>query len=180
MNDRKKIEQEVVDTLEYAQAIIDTVRDPLVVLDGDLQVVSASKAFYSTFKVDEQETKKHLIYDLGNGQWNIPKLRELLEGIIPNNAFFDGYKVEHDFQNIGKRIMILNARRIPRPPAKPKIILLAIEDVTSSKLVQDLHDKIKQLEIFTKAATYRELKMVELKEKVKACEAEVIRLRKHL
>jgi PAS domain-containing protein len=180
MDDRKKIEQEVIDSLEYAQSIIDTVRDPLIVLDGDLRVISASKSFYKVFKVTAQDTEKQLIYSLGNGQWDIPKLRELLEKIIPNNASFDDYLVEHDFQNIGRRVMMLNARRIPRPPEKMRIILLAIENVTASKLVEQLHNKIKKLAIFTEESTGRELKVAELKENLKNLESEIMIIRSQL
>jgi len=179
-NEEKKMFKDYQDALEYAQDIIDTVRNSLVVLDGDLKIVSASKSFYKTFKVDVQNTEKQLIYSLGNGQWNIPKLKELLETIIPYNASFDDFQVEHDFQNIGRRIMMLNARRIPRPPEKPRIILLAIEDITGSKMVEVLHDKIRQLEIFTKAATGRELRILDLKKKVQELEAEVKKVREHL
>ena len=177
---RQAIEQNVVDALEYAQSIIDTVRDPLIVLDGDLRVMSASRSFYKVFKVTAQETERRLIYTLGNGQWDIPKLRELLEKIIPNNASFDDYLVEHDFQDIGKRVMMLNARRIPRPPEKPRIILLAIENVTASKLVEQLHDKIKKLATFTEESTGRELKEVELKNNLKDLESEIMLIRSHL
>jgi two-component system, cell cycle sensor histidine kinase PleC len=118
---------------EYAESIIDTVREPLIVLDEDLRVVTVSRSFYEVFKVKPEETVGRLIYDLGNKQWNIPRLKELLETILPQKATFDDYEVEHDFLNIGKRTMLLNARRIPSPPEKPKVILLAIEDITERK-----------------------------------------------
>ena len=108
-------------------------REPLIVLDQDLRVVSASRSFYEVFKVKPEETVGQLIYDLGNKQWDIPKLRELLETILPQKATFDDYEVEHDFPGIGRRTMLLNARRIPSPPEKPKVILLAIEDITKRK-----------------------------------------------
>jgi two-component system cell cycle sensor histidine kinase PleC len=122
---------------EYAESIIDTVREPLIVLDRDLRVVSASRSFYEVFKVKLEETVGQLIYDLGNKQWDIPRLRELLEDILPGKTSFDDYEVEHDFLSIGKRIMLLNARRIPRPPEKPKVILLAIEDITVRKSLEE-------------------------------------------
>ena len=96
-------------------------------------MVSASRSFYEVFKVKPEETVGQLIYDLGNKQWDIPKLRELLETILPQKATFDDYEVEHDFAAIGRRTMLLNARRIPRPPEKPKVILLAIEDITDAQ-----------------------------------------------
>jgi two-component system CheB/CheR fusion protein len=122
---------------EYAESIINTIREPLIVLGQDLRVVSASRSFYEVFKVNPEETVGQLIYDLGNKQWDIPKLRELLEDILPNKTTFDDYEVEHDFLGIGRRIMLLNARRIPSPPEKPKIILLAIEDITKRKSMEE-------------------------------------------
>ena len=127
---------------EYAESIINTVREPLIVLDQDLRVVSASRSFYEVFKVNPEETVGQLIYDLGNKQWNIPKLRELLETILPQKATFDNYEVEHDFDIIGKRIMLLNARRIPMPPERPKVILLAIEDITERKRLGKDHKEL--------------------------------------
>ena len=115
---------------EYARDIIATIREPLIVLDIDLKIVLANKSFYQTFKVNPEETIGQFIYDLGNGQWNIPKLRQLLEDILPKNNTFENFEVRHNFETIGQKIMLLNARRIPQPPAKPKIILLAIEDIT--------------------------------------------------
>ena len=89
---------------EYAESIINTVREPLIALDQDLRVVSVSRSFYEFFKVKPEETVGQLIYDLGNKQWDIPKLRELLETILPQKATFDNYEVEHDFATIGRRI----------------------------------------------------------------------------
>jgi two-component system CheB/CheR fusion protein len=127
---------------EYSESIINTVREPLIVLNQDLRVVSASRSFYEVFKVNPEETVGQLIYDLGNKQWNIPRLRELLETILPQKATFDDFEVEHDFTTIGKRVMLLNARRIPRPPEKPRVILLAIEDITRRKRRDDAHHRL--------------------------------------
>ncbi|MEI7527508.1 MAG: ATP-binding protein [Elusimicrobiota bacterium] len=120
-------------SLEYAESIINTVREPLIVLDQDLRVVSASRSFYEFFRVKPEETVGQLIYDLGNKQWDILKLRELLETILPKKAAFDNYEVEHDFADIGRRIMLLNARQVRRVLGKERIILLAIEDVTGRR-----------------------------------------------
>lgn len=125
-------------TQEFSESIINTVREPLIVLDHDLRVVTASRSFYKFFKVVPEETVEQLIYDLGNKQWDIPKLRELLETILPEKTTFDDYEVEHDFATIGKRIMLLNARQIQRVPGKERIILLAIEDITERKQLEDL------------------------------------------
>jgi two-component system CheB/CheR fusion protein len=116
--------------MNYAQGIVDTVREPLLVLDGDLKMQSANHSFYQTFKTTPPETEGRLIYDLGNGQWDIPRLRELLEEIIPQNAVFDNFEMEHDFPVIGVRTMMLNARRLEARPGHPALILLAMEDVT--------------------------------------------------
>ena len=121
---------------EFAESIINTVREPLISLDQDLRVVTASRSFYEVFKVKPEETVGQLIYDLGNKQWDIPKLRELLETILPQKATFDNYEVEHDFATIGRRIMLLNARQIQRVSGKERIILLAIEDITERKEIE--------------------------------------------
>ena len=104
-------------------------REPLVVLDERLKVVSANRSFYKTFKISPEETENILIYNLGNGQWNIPKLRELLEEIIPRNNSFDDFEVTHNFPVIGQKTMLLNARMIEQADQR-KLILLAIEDIT--------------------------------------------------
>jgi PAS domain S-box-containing protein len=122
---------------EYSESIVNTVREPLIVLDKDLRVVTASRSFYEVFNVKAKDTVGQLIYDLGNKQWNIPGLRKLLETILPQQATFDDYEVEHDFPGIGKRTMLLNARRIPNPPEKLKVILLAIEDITKRKTMEE-------------------------------------------
>ncbi|WDP85098.1 MAG: sigma 54-interacting transcriptional regulator [Desulfobacter sp.] len=110
--------------------ILGSVREPLVLLDPDLKVVSANQSFYQSFCVTPSETEGVLIYDLGNGQWNIPKLRELLEDILPQNSVFNDFEVFHDFETIGSKIMHLNARRIHGQTDPGDLILLAIEDVT--------------------------------------------------
>jgi PAS domain S-box-containing protein len=132
--------EEKIETIsqEYADSIIDTVREPLIVLDQYLKVVTANQSFYTVFKVNSEETIGQLIYDLGNKQWDIPKLRELLEIILPEKTTFDDYEVEHDFTDIGRRIMLLNARQIERGTGKKRIILLAIEDITERKRLEDL------------------------------------------
>jgi len=135
---RKELEQEVEDALEYANGIINTVRDPLIVLDVDLKVVSASPSFYQIFKVKAEDTVKQHIYELGNHQWDIPKLRELLENILPHVTSFDNFEVEHNFPHIGMRTMLLNARKINSKDDRQKqLILLAIEDITKRKEAEE-------------------------------------------
>ena len=135
---------------EYAESIINTIREPLLALDQDLRVVSVSRSFYEFFKVKPEETIGQLIYDLGNKQWNIPKLRELLETILPQKATFDNYEVVHDFATIGRRTMLLNARQIQRVLGKERIILLAIEDITQRREIElGLEKAHKELEELT-------------------------------
>ena len=123
---------------EFTENIIDTVREPLLAIDKDLRVIKASRSFYKFFKVTADETIGKLIYELGNHQWDIPKLKELLEQIIPEKNSFDNYEVEHNFSTIGKRVMQLNARQVKRAFGKEKIILLAIEDITERKGKEDI------------------------------------------
>ena len=128
-------------SVDYAESIINTVREPLIVLDKDLRVVTVSHSFYKFFKVKPEDTVGQLIYDLGNKQWDIPKLRELLETILPQKTTFEGYEVEHDFATIGRRTMLLNARQIEQASKKERIILLAIEDITERKVIEIGLDK---------------------------------------
>ena len=119
--------------IEIFTDILGSVREPLVILDADLKIVKANQAFYMTFCAKQEETEGILIYDLGNGQWNIPRLRELLESILPENTVFNDFEVEHSFDVIGPKIMHLNARRIYNDFKKVELILLAIEDVTEKE-----------------------------------------------
>lgn len=124
------------------EGIVETIREPLLVLDRDLRVVTASRSFYEFFKVKPEETVGQLIYDLGDKQWDISKLRELLEKILPQQIAFNNYEVEHDFVTIGRRTLLLNARQIEREVGKERIILLAIEDITERKKYEE---KIQQM-----------------------------------
>lgn len=119
------------------ESIIAILREPFLVIDRDLRIVSANKSFYTTFKVTEKETVGTLLPDLGNRQWNIPKLLHLLKQILPQRTVVEDFEVEHIFPKIGHRTMLLNARRIPPPPAKPRTILLAIEDVTEKRKIRE-------------------------------------------
>lgn len=128
--------------LAYAESIINTIRDPLLALDQHLRVVTASRAFYNVFKVNPEETLGQFIYDLGNKQWDIPRLRDLLETILPQKASFDNYEIEHVFSSIGKRTMLLNARQIDEALGNESIILLAIEDITERKEAEEIISKL--------------------------------------
>jgi diguanylate cyclase (GGDEF)-like protein/PAS domain S-box-containing protein len=137
ITERKQLETEIQDAREYAENIVETVREPLVVLDSDLKILTANHRFYDTFKVTPEETIGNFIYDLGNRQWDIPKLRVLFEAILPHDTVFNGYEVEHDFLDIGHKIILLNARQIFRKNIGSHIILLAMEDITERKQVEE-------------------------------------------
>lgn len=115
------------EVLEFTAKIAETVREPFLVLDPDHRVVFANPSFYACFKVDEAATEGRLIYELGNNGWDIPELRRLLHDVLPNDERFVDYRVEHRFETIGERVMILNGRRLDHA----QLILLAIEDVTA-------------------------------------------------
>jgi two-component system CheB/CheR fusion protein len=125
----KKMERSLQDARQYADSIIASIHEPLVILDADLRVMSANHSFYTVFGVIPAETEGKLIYTIGNRQWDIPDLRRLLEEILPDQKEFEGFRVEHDFPGIGHRVMRLNARRIGSDVGEDRI-LLAIEDVT--------------------------------------------------
>jgi len=131
--ERKRAEEALQEAREYAEGIVETVHEPLVVLDADLRIISANRCFYQTFKVTPEEVQGQSVYELGNRQWDIPKLRELLKEILPNNTAFDDFMIDHEFATIGRRVMLLNARRIYRDGNKTQMILLAIEDITERK-----------------------------------------------
>jgi len=152
-NKNKMKEIEIQDALEYAKSIINTVRQPIIILYEDLSVALANSSFYQTYKVKPEETEKQHIYDLGNHQWDIPKLRELLENILPKTTSFDNFEVEHAFPNIGKRTMLLNACRIYLEANRTKLIILTIEDITERKKIDELYEKIKKLEARLKKNT---------------------------
>ncbi len=133
----KTLETEIQDAREYAENIVETVHKPLVVLNSDLKILTANQSFYETFKVTPEETIGYFIYDLGNGQWDIPKLRVLFEDILPNDTVFNGYEVDHKFPRIGRKIILLNARQIFRKKIGSHIILLAMEDNTARTLAEE-------------------------------------------
>ena len=121
---------------EYAEGIISTVREPLIVLDQDLHVVTASRPFYDVFMLKPEETMGQLIYDLDHKQWDIPKLRELLETLLPRTAAVDNYTVVHTFAASGRHTMLLNARQFQGGSGQRRSIVLAIEDITERKEIE--------------------------------------------
>ena len=129
----KRRAQHLLEQIEaYAQDVVDTVREPLLILDSSLRVHSANGAFYQTFHVSAEETENQLIYELGNGQWDIPDLRTLLEDIVPTSSVFNDFELEHDFPVIGRRVMLLNARKL-RQGSHAELLVLAMEDVTERR-----------------------------------------------
>jgi nitrogen-specific signal transduction histidine kinase len=141
----------------YIRTVVDVVHEPVLILDKNFSVMAANESFYRTFQVEPKDTEKRIVYELGNGQWNIPALRKLLEDILPKNSFFKGFEVTHDFPSIGRKAMILNARQIhvEDDTAFPPIILLAIEDVTEMMSVAESlanHTKLMEVELAIRAS----------------------------
>jgi chemotaxis protein methyltransferase CheR len=132
----------VTDAWAFAQGIVDTVREPLLVLDKDLRVIDASRSFYSAFKVNPEDTKGRLLYTLGDGQWDIPKLRVLLEKIIPERGVMEGYEVEHEFPGLGSRTICLNARQVFYEGGAGTTILLGMEDITERRILEREKDEL--------------------------------------
>ncbi|HUQ85330.1 MAG TPA: ATP-binding protein [Candidatus Limnocylindrales bacterium] len=126
--------------LDYSEAIVDTVRLPLVVLNKKLEVLTANRSFYETFKLSPKETENKLIYNLNNNAWDIPKLKILLEKILPKNTNFENYEVEIDFPLIGRKVILLNARKTYRQVNQTEAILLACEDITNRKQLDNQKD----------------------------------------
>ena len=133
--ERRRGEELVESARSFAESIVGTIREPLLVLEADLRVKSANRSFYEAFRVDPVATEGRLIYELGDGQWDIPGLRTLLEEIVPLNSAFENFEVDHDFESIGPRTMLLNARRFPAE-GEWELILLAIADVTERKRLE--------------------------------------------
>jgi two-component system CheB/CheR fusion protein len=128
--------EEAKEARDKAQAILTTVREPLVILDAELRVVTANRSFYETFRVRREETERQSLFDLENGQWEIPQLRVLLQEVLPRDSAFEDLEVEHDFPALGRRTMRLNARRVLSATGQPALVLLAIEDVTEVKSIE--------------------------------------------
>lgn len=135
----------------YIKTVVDIVREPILILDKQLRVMAANESFYKTFQVEEKATEGTLVYELGNGQWNIPALRKLLEDILPKNTFMAGFEVSHDFPVIGRKDMLLNARQIHFDGATaseffPPIIFLAMEDISPMMAIAEtLASHVKEL-----------------------------------
>ncbi|HEY9246602.1 MAG TPA: CheR family methyltransferase, partial [Candidatus Methanoperedens sp.] len=127
---RKRLEQMEKDTRLFAESIVETIEESILVLDKDMRVISANPSFYSTFKVSPDETENKFIYGIGGGQWDIPQLRKLLEELIPKNTHFKNFEVDHVFPGLGRKIMSLNACRIYQEGKGTEKILLVLKDIT--------------------------------------------------
>jgi len=143
VTERRQAEADFRAIETYAQDIVDTVREPLLILDTTLRVQSGNRAFYHTFKVSKEETENRLIYELGNGQWDIPALRTLLEDIVPKSSVFSDFELEHDFPALGRRVMLLNARRL-QAGHHGELLVLAMEDVTERRRAEEEVAKAKE------------------------------------
>ncbi len=163
ITERKQTERVIQEARDYAENIVETVREPLVVLDADLHVVSANRVFYQTFQVTAEESKNQLFFELGDRQWDNPRLRELLEEILLQQTTFEAFEVEHDFKTIGPKTMLLNARQIRREANQVQLILLAFEDITERKQAEEkLKNFSERLEEIVKQRT-RELRKTQEK-----------------
>ena len=131
ITERKQTADAINEARIYAETIVETIRQPLLVLDSELRIRSANRAFHKLFAVSATETENSLLYELGNRQWDIPPLRSLLDEVLRTDAKIDDFSVEHDFPGLGRRTMLLGARRIPGDSGRENLILLAIEDVTA-------------------------------------------------
>ena len=131
------LNEQVTEARNYAEAIVTTVKEPLIILDKSLRVKSANLSFYKTFTVSETDTEGKHLFALGDGQWDIPDLRKMLDNIIPEKVSFSDYEVKQVFPNIGYRIMLLNAGEMKEQAGSEKLILLAIEDITEKRMAED-------------------------------------------
>ena len=143
--------------LLFAEGIVDTIYEPLIVLDSDLRVIFANNSFYKYFDVKPSETENKLIYDLGNRQWDVPELKELLEDILPESSILRDFEMTHNFEDIGEKTLLLNARRMDIEKRKP-MILISINDITGRKeneliLKNRLEEQIDELKGLEKKLT---------------------------
>lgn len=181
-NDKDKKESKEV-ALHYMKTLVDVARESFLILDPKLKVIEGNPTFYQNFKVSHEETENVFLYELGNGQWNIPELKKLLEEILPEKKEVRDYEVEHTFETIGRKTITLNAKQID----SVQLIILAMEDISVKKNLEEklakytknleaqviertnkLSDQLRQVESLNKAMVGRELKMIELKKEIRS------------
>lgn len=169
--------------LKYMKTLVDVARESFLILNSDLEVISANPIFYKTFSVKQGDTEHKMIFKLGDGQWNIPELRQLLKKVLPEKKNVTNFEVTHKFQNIGEKTMLLNASQID----SVQLIIIALEDITARKILEnkltshskelettvagktkELQTRVKELEILNKNMVGREVRMVELKKEIAA------------
>jgi len=177
----KELPGERKKALHYIETLVEVAREPFLILDRSLRVIRANYSFYRTFRVTAKQTERKFVYDLGNKQWNITKLKRLLEDILPKRKVFKDFEVDHKFPKIGRQVMILNARQVD----SVQLIILAFENVTAKKEIEEqakkytkklevevakrtkeLDIRIRDLEELTQVMVGRELKMSELKKEI--------------
>ncbi len=131
------LNEQVTEARDYAESIIATMHEPLIILDKNLRIKTANQAFFKTFDIKEEDAHGVLLYDLGNKQWNIPRLRELLENVIPKNSHFQNFELTHNFSSLGEKTMLLNASRLVQKSQGEQLILMAMFDITEQKRVEN-------------------------------------------
>ena len=183
-----KLENPKMLALHYMRTLVDVARESFLILDDKLRVISANPTFYKVFLVSPQQTENKFLYELGNGQWNSPELKSLLEEVLPKRKIVRNFEVSHVFENIGAKTMVLNGKQVD----SIQLIILAIEDITDRKKIEndlaehtrnlemriaertkELANQIKELEMLNGTMEGRELRMVELKKENEALKERV-------